>query len=152
MFAPLHAAVLALAVCPPAKVAGMALSRSSGRSPLAAVFRSTSSTNPTIALIESSREAADVLRPNGPLLMNLTRMGTGDLPVRSQHVNSYTVTSDWLEEYPVVAAPSPLAAPAAARQAPPPEGPGAVSRRGPELAAAALLGAASVLTVLHWCQ
>mmetsp|Transcript_40396 Transcript_40396/g.128403 ORF Transcript_40396/g.128403 Transcript_40396/m.128403 type:complete len:166 (+) Transcript_40396:78-575(+) len=44
---------------------------------------------------------AAVARPNGPMLMNLTRMRQRDLPTNSRHINQETVIADWLDEYPV---------------------------------------------------
>mmetsp|Transcript_93687 Transcript_93687/g.201018 ORF Transcript_93687/g.201018 Transcript_93687/m.201018 type:complete len:164 (-) Transcript_93687:75-566(-) len=41
-----------------------------------------------------------VAKPNGPMLMNLTRMLETGLPEQSRHVNNETVTADWFHEYP----------------------------------------------------
>lgn len=40
------------------------------------------------------------LIPNGPMLMNKTKMNASDLPEDSQHVNGKTVAADWHKEYP----------------------------------------------------
>mmetsp|Transcript_4146 Transcript_4146/g.11759 ORF Transcript_4146/g.11759 Transcript_4146/m.11759 type:complete len:167 (+) Transcript_4146:73-573(+) len=54
-----------------------------------------------------AESGAAVGRPNGPLLMNRTRMSESTLPVDSRHINGLTVTDDWRQEYPTAAPPTP---------------------------------------------
>merc|ERR1719265_2128945 len=47
-----------------------------------------------------SQEQASAKIPDGPLLMNITRMDEKTLAEDSRHINGKTVTSDWHNEYP----------------------------------------------------
>mmetsp|Transcript_102286 Transcript_102286/g.272201 ORF Transcript_102286/g.272201 Transcript_102286/m.272201 type:complete len:149 (-) Transcript_102286:84-530(-) len=49
---------------------------------------------------------AALLRPNGPMRMNLTDMKIEDLPKHDRYVNNMTVTADWQEEYPLSGLPT----------------------------------------------
>mmetsp|Transcript_7893 Transcript_7893/g.18606 ORF Transcript_7893/g.18606 Transcript_7893/m.18606 type:complete len:141 (+) Transcript_7893:97-519(+) len=94
-------------------------------------------------IVSNDGAAASAQRPNGPMLMNLTVMSVQGLPVRSQHVNRYTETSDWLNEYPIFER---------AIVVQKPKEPEPLHRsHGPELTVAALVGAASVLIGLAIC-
>mmetsp|Transcript_62609 Transcript_62609/g.183095 ORF Transcript_62609/g.183095 Transcript_62609/m.183095 type:complete len:128 (+) Transcript_62609:113-496(+) len=64
---------------------------------------------------KAQREAleAQAAMPNGPLLMNLTKMDAAALPQGSRHVSNATLTADWMTEYPALqTAAAPEAAPA----------------------------------------
>mmetsp|Transcript_94193 Transcript_94193/g.275496 ORF Transcript_94193/g.275496 Transcript_94193/m.275496 type:complete len:175 (-) Transcript_94193:54-578(-) len=80
------------------------------------------------AKAQRAETEAQVARPNGPLLMNLTKMDIAALPRGSRHVDSLTVTADWINEYPqylqqAAVTPAPVSVPAAgpppATEAPP---------------------------------
>mmetsp|Transcript_17427 Transcript_17427/g.32885 ORF Transcript_17427/g.32885 Transcript_17427/m.32885 type:complete len:181 (-) Transcript_17427:79-621(-) len=56
-----------------------------------------------VDLTAANREAAvaAVSKPNGPALMNMTKMNQDALEKDSRHINGKTVAADWHQEYPL---------------------------------------------------